>query len=396
MNIIDFKKKNECCGCSACVSICPQNAMHLQKDKYGFLYPIKDIDACVDCGLCEKVCSFNTHHRTTTYSKTAYAVVSRDAVQAVNSSSGGFFAKAAEYVLNMEGCVCGAAWFRENGEIRARHVLITEIEDVRLLQGSKYVQSEVGDCFKEVRSILEAGKKVLFSGTPCQVDGLLGFLQRDYDNLLTLDIVCHGVPNGDMLNDYFKYKWSDYTPKDICFRDKKMGWGMEGYVKLSKKGKEKTINISPKNSSYFSEFINGNLYRENCYRCPYAGENRPADISIGDFWGVMEEHQQYADEMNDAISAVIINSEKGKEFFLKMQDSLFSCKSSFERIARHNSQLREPSKYPKIRDQLLERYALSGYQAIEEHFRTHNSILGILKENLRLNLKSIIKSFRSK
>ncbi len=392
MNTVDFKKKNECCGCSACVSICPKNAMSLQKDQYGFMYPVKDTDACVDCGLCEKVCNFNRDHKQETDFKTAYAAVSRDAAQAAKSSSGGFFAKAAEYVINMGGCVCGAAWSLDNGEIRARHIIIENTDDIRLLQGSKYVQSEVGNCYTEIKKILEEGKKVLFSGTPCQVDGLKGFLQRDYENLITLDIVCHGVPNSDMLNDYLKYKWSGYTPKDLCFRDKKMGWGMEGYIKLSKNGREKTVYISPKNSSYFSAFISGNVYRENCYRCPYAGADRPADISIGDFWGVMEEHQEYAGEMKDAISAVILNSEKGREFFKGIQDSLYSCESSFERIASHNSQLRHPSECPKVREQLLDGYEKQGYKAIEEYFRSNSSAIKIVKENLRLFAKSQIKN----
>lgn len=388
MKELYFKKKNDCCGCGACINICPKGAMELQNDEYGFKYPVKNKDICIDCGLCDRVCNFKREKSDHQFCKEAYAVVSKNSLQAKKSSSGGIFAALAEYIISQGGYVCGASWSYEDGGIRARHIIIDKIDDIRLLQGSKYVQSDTDGCYKEIRGLLNEGKSVLFSGTPCQVDGLKGYLRNDYENLITLDIVCHGVPNAEILSAYLRYNWEDWNISELSFRDKKMGWGMTGYVKAIKNGKEKTFYITPKNSSYFSEFINGSIYRDNCYECPYAGYNRPADITIGDFWGVMEEHAEYAKDMNDAISAVVLNTEKAKKVFEHMHDSVYYCKSSFEKIAVHNSQLREPSICPPNREILLDSYAQNGYKAIEDNFVRQRGKKSIKKENIKLFIKS--------
>jgi coenzyme F420-reducing hydrogenase beta subunit len=379
-----LKDKSNCCGCGACVSICPKEALSLQKDKYGFLYPFKNNDLCIDCNLCEKVCRFDSGFTSDDISKDAYAVTSKDLEQSANSSSGGFFAKLAEYVIKSGGYVCGAAWNFEDNNVSVKHIIIDRVDDIKLLQGSKYIQSDIGDCYKNIQSLLIDGKYVFFSGTPCQVDGLKGFLRRDYNNLLLLDIVCHGVPNSDMFNGYLQYKWPKLLPSEISFRDKRMGWGMNGYMK----GKKKTIYITPENSSYFSEFIKGAIYRENCYKCPYAGENRPADITIGDFWGVMQEHKEFAQNQSDAISAVILNSEKGISAFKKVKESLNYCQSDFAKISKHNSQLRQPTICPTSRSLLLDKYAEIGYKAIEDEFRSSNSKISVISESLKLFIKA--------
>ena len=388
MGFTDFREKNKCCGCGACVNICPKAAMELQKDKYGFFYPVKNEEKCINCGLCEKVCNFNRERIKSSESKSAYAVVSKDSNQAKLSSSGGFFAKLAEYIINCGGIVCGAAWSFDKAGVSVRHIIIDDIEGIKRLQGSKYVQSQIGNCYKEVQAFLKEGRKVLFSGTPCQVDGLKGFLGRDYENLLTVDIVCHGVHNENILNSYLKYSWPNQNVTDLSFRDKRMGWGMTGFVEINKK---RMVFISPKNSSYFYAFINGLFYRDNCYNCPYTGESRPADITIGDFWGVMEEHAQFVNEVDDAISAVILNSEKGKSYFEHVKGLLNFCQSDFDKIAKHNSQLRAPSTCPNNRGEILEKYASIGYKAVDDSFCLSNGKSGIMKENVKLFLKVLKK-----
>lgn len=388
-----LKEKTNCCGCEACVNVCPKDALHMQMDEYGFLYPVKDTELCINCNLCERVCNFKKDTGLGQEEKKGYAIVSKDKKQRQSSASGGFFAKLAENIIKQGGYVVGAAMLYDN-QVEAKHIIVDSVEDLKRLQGSKYVQSRIGDIYSKVLGLLKEDKLVLFSGTPCQVDGLKGFLRKDYDNLITVDIICHGVPNNKIFSDYLKYKYRDGNVKFFSFRDRYMGWGMTGCVEIEKAGVKKKFYFTPNNSSYFSYFLKGKLYRENCYSCPYTGIQRPGDITIGDYWGIAEEHPDFKNKVDDAISAIITNTVKGKNYIELILDDLCVTESSFERIAKHNSQLRKPTEYPKDREILLDMYRDNGYSALENEYKKEVGALKIFRENIKLNLKSIRNRLR--
>lgn len=221
-----FVEKKDCCGCGACMNICPKTAIHMEKDEYGFLYPRIDVGKCVECGACKKVCAFQ-NEPARRQPQRVYAIASKNNDLVTNSASGGLFATMAMYVLEHGGCVYGAIMQHEEHELHIRHACCETKEDLYRFQGSKYVQSSLGNIFKDIQMKLKNDILVLFSGTPCQVDALKLFLKKEYSNLLTVDIVCHGVPNEQIFNDYIHYieKKIGGEIREFKFRDKSLGWG---------------------------------------------------------------------------------------------------------------------------------------------------------------------------
>ena len=369
-----FEEKKNCCGCGACVQVCPKKAITFQKDEDGFLYPAIAEDRCVHCRLCEKVCRYR-EERPVPEKQRVYAAAA-DIIDRCISASGGVFAGIAAGFMERGGIVFGSAMESNGGSLCVRHIGIKRKEDLFKLQGSKYVQSAVGDCFQQVKELLNKGESVLFSGTPCQVDGLYGFLQKDYPRLFTIDIVCHGVPSEQMFQDYLAYTEGKRGIKitDFRFRDKSLGWKLFGRMTtVNALGKELMEFFEPEESSFYQLFLNGFTYRENCYSCPYAGKTRPGDLSIGDFWGIEivqpELLRGNGGPLDEAlgISCLIINTDKG-ERLLEKTPGLSLYESSFERASRYNGQLREPSRLKPEREIALGLYR-EGYEQLEKWYR---------------------------
>ena len=195
-----FAEKKNCCGCGACMNVCPKSAIHMEKDEYGFVYPEINIEQCVECGACKRVCAFQ-NKTTQNKPQRVLAIAGKNDSLVKKSASGGLFATIALAVLEQGGCVYGAVMLHENHKLRIHHVCCETKEELERLQGSKYVQSSLGSIFKDVQEKLKKGKTVLFSGTPCQVDALKSYLRKDYEKLLTVDIICHGVPSEQFFND---------------------------------------------------------------------------------------------------------------------------------------------------------------------------------------------------
>lgn len=366
-----YENKEDCCGCGACVNICPRAAIYMEEDECGFLYPRIDENKCVRCQRCKTVCAFQNIEEKNVPLKT-YAAISQNREQANQSASGGIFAAIATQFIEAGGIVFGAS-FSENYGVS--HRAVGNIENLFLLQGSKYVQSRIDNTYQQAKDYLEKGKKVLFSGTPCQIAGLMGFLGKEYTNLLTVDIVCHGVPSEKIFLSYFSMLERKYEGKIkyFTFRDKKIGWGINGKVVLSLKNKKtKSVKLWQSGSSYLYYFIKGWLYRENCYRCKYAGKNRPGDITLGDYWGIEKQHPEYLngadgwDESN-GISVVIANTSKGLEVLNEI-DGLEMRSSTFEKAAYGNKQLMHPSEKGK-RQEILEQYRIGGWDALENRYQ---------------------------
>lgn len=373
---MQFVTKNpNCCGCGACASICPHSAIAMVSDEHGFYYPSVDLDKCVNCGLCQKVCAYQAVEKATSL-KQVYVAVSSD-TDIKDSASGGMFASIAQAVLAENGAVYGCTMEYENGQLWPRHICVTEPEELGRLKGSKYVQSDLGNSYQEIQKRLKTGQTVLFCGTPCQVAGLKGFLRKEYDNLLTLDLVCHGVPSGKLFREYIAFEEKKRNGKitDFRFRDKHDGWKLHGAMTLEDiEGKKRTVYFEPEESSYYQMFLNSYTYRENCYTCPYASVHRPGDITIGDYWCIELVHPELLRENNgpleyeEGVSCLIVNNAKGQKMLERYGRGIQRWDSSYENASKYNHQLTAPSAMKPEREIVL---ALSrnGYDKVETWYR---------------------------
>lgn len=369
-----FQNKSDCCGCGACMNICPKGAISMQEDEHGYVYPVIDNEKCVKCGLCKRVCKYKDGAEYYEVRK-AYAAAIKGNDEIMVVASGGIFTTLAKHVLSENGVVFGVSMENIDGKLTPRHIDIQEEKNLYKLQGSKYVQSDIGEAYKKAKEYLLEGRKVLFSGTPCQITGLKAYLGKEYSDLLTVDVICHGVPSVRMFQDYIgnlekKLGGKIYSYK---FRDKSKGQGMNAQILYKKENNKEMVKyIDGYLTSYFYMFLKSIIYRENCYSCPYARAERVSDITAGDFWGV---YQVHADEMNKSnmsnikgVSCMLLNTEKGLEYFDKIQDKLDYFESNVEKVAKNNKQLREPSKYASERENVLRIYREKGYYGVEQYF----------------------------
>ena len=382
-----FDKEKNCCGCSACMNVCPKQAIHMEENEYGFVYPVIESKLCIECGACKKVCSYQKENQGTASEK-AYISVNKNKSQLMKSASGGVFSAIATKILDEGGVVFGASYVKEDGKLKVKHISVTDKGNLPKLQGSKYVQSDIGFAYKEVKEYLTQNKKVLFSGTPCQIDGLKGFLKKDYENLFLVDVICHGVPNQGMFNDYVDLLKNKINMdiRDFSFRNKEKGWD-NFHIAIS--NGNKTKNIFWKTSSYYKLFVDGSIYRENCYDCKYANPKRISDLTIGDYWGIIKQHPElfkedkWFENSYNGISCVLVNSGKGQEMVDELTDYMEILPTTVEKVAMGNGQLRHPTPRPKEREKILDLYKEKGYAAIDDEF---NKYLG--KKLYYIKLKS--------
>lgn len=400
-----LESKEQCCGCSACYNVCPKDAISMKEDEYGFQYPEVDESLCVECGLCRKVCNFQKEPEENNPMK-SYVALSQDDEQLKNSASGGIFAALAAAVLGEGGVVYGVSMNQVDGKLTPEHMRIDDVADLVKLQGSKYVQSDIQDSFRKVKKDLDADIKVLFSGTPCQVDGLKGFLRKEYDNLYTIDIICHGVPNKKMFQDYLALleKKKKGKVSEFKFRDKKNGWGAyNAKVVYDKKGKREEELVPNYQSSYYMMFLKTMICRENCYVCKYTSKNRVGDITIGDYWGIEKYHPELIDgtkeklDENKGISCLIVNSQKGTALLKAHENKLKVFVSEYTKVAAQNEQLNHPSNRPTEREAILELYRTGGYVKVENYFQkvyNQKSIKDRIKGIVPKKMKQYIKKAR--
>jgi len=306
--MINITNKKECCGCSACAQRCPKKCITMKEDFEGFLYPNVNNAACVSCGMCEKVCPIQNKEEKDSFLG-AYAAYANDIQLREKSSSGGIFSLCAERILDMGGVVFGAAF---DEDFIVHHIKIDKMEELWKLQGSKYLQSCIGDTFKETEQFLKQGRTVLFSGTCCQIEGLKHFLGREYDNLLTIDVLCHGVPSPKLWKSYWDEKNRLYGKGlSVSFRNKESGWKQYSVKFTFENGV--VYKESFYTDSYMKLFLNNICLRPSCHDCKFKSLNRLSDISLGDSWGI----EKYKPHMDDdkGTSVVLIHSEKGKKLF---------------------------------------------------------------------------------
>lgn len=342
--MIEIKNKENCNGCHACYSACPVSAITM---KYldDFLYPVVDSDKCIKCKKCIESCPEINPKLNSGDLQISYAAYSKNETVRYSSSSGGIFTELAEEVINNNGVVFGAA-FNETYDVC--HIYIDNVDEIGRLQGSKYVQSSIGDTYKQAKKFLDDERIVYFSGTPCQINGLFSFLGKSYHNLITQDIICHGVPSPQVWKYYLSQTADVSEIKSINFRDKTNGW----YNYNLKIDAENLTTESP--DCYLKGFVNNLYLRPSCYSCSFKSKTRNSDITLADFWGCETIHPTMFD--NKGTSLVIIHSEKGNELLDKIRPNIVPEKTDFETAVNMNPSMFSPSRKHKNADRFMEQY----------------------------------------
>ena len=383
--MINITSPKDCCGCEACAQICPKKCISMKCDSEGFLYPEVDALTCIDCGLCQKVCPIINQYDTQKPLRVC-AAKNNNETERLSSSSGGVFILIAKEVLKAGGVVFGAKF---DSDFNVIHDYCETEEELCKFQGSKYVQSRIGNTYTQVKKFLTEGRKVLFSGTSCQIAGLKHFLRKEYDNLFTIDVVCHGVPSPLVWKNYLneikcaKRKIGknsvflsvneisvDLT--DISFRDKTNGWKKFGFkiTYVASRATENTVSksyinkltlIEPFYDNIFMKGFLQNLYlRPSCYYCAAKAGKAHSDITIADYWGIQNYYPQFDDDKG--IGLVLINSEKGEQLYSSL--NLDSINTAYEDGLRNNPFIERSVAVPKYRSYFWENYHKKGIEAV--------------------------------
>ena len=351
---------SNCTGCHACASICPHKCIVMKENSAGFLFPEINSIECVQCNLCEKVCPV-IHEQQRSLQTLAYAVQNRNETIRYASTSGGIFSLLAENIIDQGGLVFGAAY---DDNFTVRHIAIADRQELSHLRGAKYTQSVVGNSFQKVKTILNSGRKVLFSGTPCQCSGLKAFLGRDYDNLLLVDLICHGVPSPKV--------WQAY----IDYRSSKENEGIRP-VQINMRSKVRA-------------FIGNICLCDSCSDCVAKGEERCTDFTLGDYWGIWNQHPDFDDDKGTSI--VFVHSEKGKRFLKQISEQIECLSVKTEEACKENESLIKSSMPHKKRGEFLASVDASTFEdLVLEYFPLQDvkktGFFQRIKERVRSTLK---------
>lgn len=328
-------EKTSCTGCTACAAVCPQDCISMQSDEQGFLRPVIRQADCVDCGLCRRSCPVSCRPSQRSEETAAYAAINPQP-QRARSASGGIFPLLAHCILKQGGTVYGAAY---DADGQVRHISITQETELPLLQGAKYVQSDLGNTFRRMQAQLEAGTPVLFSGTPCQVSGLYAFLGRSYDTLFVIDLICHGVPSPKAWRSYLAWRMREdgqsALPVSVNQRSKCSGWSRYRYsVELCYADGTQYVRPNAEDA-YMEAFISNLSLRPSCSVCVSKGLARPSDITLGDYWGIWEQMPDMDDD--GGTSVVLVHSAKGRQLLKQVRESLRLQKVDTLQAVQENS-----------------------------------------------------------
>lgn len=387
--------KEACTGCGACYNICPMEAITIKEDEYGFYKPVIDEHKCTNCGLCEKTCPLDNYDSKNNPPK-AFSLINKDENIRLKSASGGAFSAFAKYILEQNGVVYGVI-YDENMQVI--HSRATTFQEVEKMYSSKYVQSNTRDTFKQAKKDLEDGKYVLFSGTPCQIAGLKSYLRKTYDNLITVDLICHGVPSTTIFEKY-KKEFMQNKPNEklinINFRSKIKGWT----PKLN-------TNITTNNNQYFikaskdpfsKSFLCNIAINASCLNCQFNRIPRIADITIGDFWGV----DDYDKTLNDkkGLSIILVNSKKGQDFLKLADNHIKIIEVPLEVAIKGNPNIHSSSKAHKSRAEFLEelcvqnkplKYCVKKYIKTPVHITLYRLLPKFVKDFIKYKILKIGK-----
>ena len=387
-----LKGIDSCTGCGACISICPKKAISFETDnKFDYSIPKIEEAKCVKCGWCEKTCqSSKIVH---VEEKKAYIAYSCDEELRQLSASGGVFSALASYIIQQGGIVYGACIEFSGNEVHVFHKKAESYEELKPILNSKYVQSSVVQSFQEVKGDLEKGRLVLFSGTSCQVQALYAYLgDKNRDNLYTVDLVCHGVPGERMFQKYIAYleKEHDALIEEFSFRTKNISdsFYVLTYTISHKDGRKETIHRPIKDSGYYRMFMAGEIYRESCYRCQFANLNKPADITLGDYYEAKEDYPELFDgskgnlRMDKGISCLLVNNTQGQKLIDLAKEYLHMYQVNCKKVQSSHPQLQKPQMYSKDRFIYFDMYKRYGYRHIEKYIQRRDFTKKIIKKLL--------------
>ena len=380
-----FSKKNFCCGCTACYSACPKQAITMAEDEQGFLYPEISGDLCVDCGICKSVCAFQNGYNPPLFldNRPVYAMKNKDEKTRSASSSGGVFPALAVNFLKKGGVVYGAG-FDNNFDIE--HIRISSGEEISKLQGSKYVQSKLENTFAQVENDLKNGIPVMFTGTGCQIQGLRESLKKDYDNLFLVDIICHGAPSPKVFRDYkaLMEKKHGSKIKRLDFRGKKIySETQDMYIEFEN---GKAYSEFPNIDMFISLFAKNLTLRPSCYECVYTNTQRPSDITLGDYWGIRQIMPEFDDKKG--VSILIANTKKGADSAKEILPYFNHRESSLENALQPN--LKSPTKRPDCCDDFWRDYRQQGLEYVYKKY-TDATALFKIKRRVKNKIKKALK-----
>ena len=399
--MIEIIERSKCCGCNACVQACPKHCITMSERDDGFMYPTVDKEKCVDCGRCEKVCQYINECEPHKPLK-VYAAQNNDEEIRRKSSSGGVFTLLAEQTIKEGGIVFGACF---DDDWNIVHDSAETMEGVGRFRGSKYVQSSIGDCFQRAERQLKTGRKVLFSGTPCQIAGLKKYLRKEYANLFTVDFVCHGVPSPKVWRMYLKEETArqcgagknsvlshpisplNVRITDIQFRNKRLGWKKYSFaltLSVSETNGANTVLLceSISENLFMRGFLSDLYLRESCYACPAKSFKSHSDVTIGDLWGV---NQIGLGEMDDdkGLSIMTVNSEQGESVVGEIKQNMLLSEISYEQALLSNPNLihinKRNDRNIKCFEDKLSKYPL--LEALKRYF--HRSLLRCVVGRMR-------------
>ncbi len=360
--MIKISDKNNCSGCHACANICPKGCITMQRDYEGFLYPSVDQLRCINCNLCEKVCPLLKCEEKAPPEISAFAAHNLNEDMRLQSSSGGIFTLLAEWILNQGGVVFGAAM--DKNQI-CRHICVHSEEELALLRGSKYVQSTIGSTYKDAERCLNQGIPVLFTGTPCQIAGLYAYLRKEFENLYTQDIICHGVPSPMVWEKYVDYREKAASSKTnrMFFRNKKYGW--KTYCVKFEFSNFTQYEKSLHEDLYMKAFLKNLCLRPSCYNCKAKGVSRTSDITLADFWGVWNVLPEMYDDKGTSL--VLINSAKGEKLFNSIKHFTKYNEVNFAKAIEYNSAYSISVKCPKKRNKFMADVLETGFNKISKY-----------------------------
>jgi len=369
--LIEITEKYKCCGCKACYNICPVSCIEMVIDEEGFWYPKVDTLRCTQCGLCTQVCPELNVYACVKCAKepVALAVRNKNDAKRLKSSSGGVFIALAEYVISNDGVVFGAGYDEDFNVI---HKQATTLEELKQLMGSKYVQSDIGSTYEKAKGYLDNNKKVLFTGTPCQIAGLQNYLGNDYSNLYSCDLICHGVPSPKVFSKYKKFLEERYSSKIemISFRDKDQGWNLFSMVVEFSNGQKYQANLQK--DPFLVGFLRNLYLRPSCYRCPYSRLPRVSDITLGDYWGVQTRYP--AIDNDKGVSLVLINTAKGEQLIEHCAENLEMSATDLEHAIQFNSCIVRPVSMPERRNTFFQDLTNEDFSVVVRKYMSPQSI----------------------
>ena len=376
----ELANRLECTGCTSCASICPNQCIHMVEDIEGFQYPVIDSNKCVECSLCVKSCPICTPLHVPEQENIAYAAYTKSETLRMESSSGGIFSEIAHAILNQGGIVVGAVY---SNRFEVHHVCIETVDELYKLRGAKYAQSSLHGVFFKVKEYLQQKRKVLFTGTPCQIVGLKSFL-KSYDELLfCVDFVCHGVPSPKVWKAYVKHRSlldnHGKLPININMRSKETGWSFYKYSNVFYYSNKKWSILSEENL-FMRLFVEDYINRLSCSNCRMKGYDRVSDITLGDFWGIWNVEPDMDD--NKGTSLMIVHSCNARKMLEYLSDKIVLKQVTLEQASKQNQSMLKSSPLPKNRERVVKACLKEKFEEIERYLL----IRQIIDNNMRKNI----------